>query len=475
MGGQKTGSAYPTGQNLAMWNALTSWQKVKNHIQQLQADTKSTRRSIQEKAIKEYYGISIQTIVPLDDIPGVEIFWFSLAATYKLADPTIFFGRRIRSTIPSINQKNDLKGVINMEMVSMQFCTNIKYPQGFGGTVHIVSDDGGAVLLNRPLNAANGIRDNVAQSDANSIIGLRFQGPTEYRSIWSIPPGQPGVVNGFWFQGIGGLYFNFQYQDGKAVWHDFPSSNLFLTQEAYAPMINFQVYKNPTAFGADFNFADTRMGGLKMKWYALSGTPGWNWDKNKYTGLPSLTLRADSSITLNTTFKMYSFMTMTFCIQFNALPNNSINTQTYIAMNGQAGRIAIRAIGNGTYGSGVLQLQCDGKKDQTIGTIQQGVPYLISMRVLRARESDIYSVNGLSVGAEQLSILQDDPSRLQYTANMPFATPAQSNPNSMESRNLVIGNGNIEVSWVHLYDYYLDTSGLTREVKNNWKYLTTYT
>ena len=148
-------------------------------------------------------------------------------------------------------------------------------------------------------------------------------------------------------------------------------------------------------------------------------------------------------------------------------------------MTGQLGRIAIRAVGTGRYGQGILQLYSEGggTKSNTIqiGAIQQGVPYLISLRVTRVNESDIYSVLGLAVGAEQLSVLQKDASKLQYTANVSFPRPAAfSNPDSMESRNLVIGNGDIDLTWVHLYDYYLDTPGVAREVNNDWKYVRKY-
>jgi len=474
MGGQKTGTMYPSEQNLAQWDAISSWRNVKNYIQQLQADTTSITRSVQDTAIKAYYGITTQEIVLFQQIPGVEIFWFSLNPSNNITDSTIFFGRRIRPTIPSINPTNELKRVANMTMVSMEFFTNIQFPGGFRGTLRIVSGDGASVYLNKPISTAEGFKQNAVYSDANSIVGLPFQPPTQYTGVWSMPSGSPNVVSGFWCQAHGGLYYSFQYNDTKGGWNDIPSSALFLTQEAFAPMVNFQVYTYPVGFGADFNFADVRMGGLKMKWSTLTGTPGWDYLKNAITGVPCMNLRGDCSVKLNNTFKMYSFMTMTFCIQFNALPNNFVNMQEFISMNGQLGKVAFRVIGNGSYGQGVLQVYCDGFSPVAIGTVKQGVPYLIVLRVNREIESDIYTVNNLSAGAQELTVLQADPTSLQYTAQIPFATPSKSNPNSNESRNLVMGNSAIDVFWIHMYDYYLDTLGIGREARNDWKYLKKY-
>ena len=157
-------------------------------------------------------------------------------------------------------------------------------------------------------------------------------------------------------------------------------------------------------------------------------------------------------------------MTMTILMTFNALPNNFINMEEYISMPGTLGKIAIRVIGNGTYGQGVLQLYYEGEnRTTTVKTIRKGLPYLIVLRVNRTSETDIYSVNGLSIGVQELSILQENPS-IEYTQMIVSNPIAFSNPESNESRSMIIGNGNIDISWVRLYDYYLSRDGIKREI-----------
>ena len=147
--------------------------------------------------------------------------------------------------------------------------------------------------------------------------------------------------------------------------------------------------------------------------------------------------------------------------------------QEYISMPGQLGKIAIRVVGNGTYGQGTLQLYTEGggdtPKTTNVQTVRQGVPYLISLRVTRMNESDIYSVIGLTIGAQELSTVQANPSSLTYNAEVRFSNPrAFSNPDIMESRTMIIGNGDIDVTWVRLYDYFLDSTAIKREANNSW-------
>jgi len=60
MGGQKAGTAYPSASNMNQWNSLRSWSAVKIQIQQMLADTSSSNRSVQQKAMMDYYGIKMQ-------------------------------------------------------------------------------------------------------------------------------------------------------------------------------------------------------------------------------------------------------------------------------------------------------------------------------------------------------------------------------------------------------------------------------
>jgi hypothetical protein len=158
-------------------------------------------------------------------------------------------------------------------------------------------------------------------------------------------------------------------------------------------------------------------------------------------------------------------------VTFNAMPNNSVNTQDFLMMPGNGvPSILFRLLGTGAYGQGKIQLVSNGIASSNTETIHQGVPYLLVFTVNRGNLTDIYSVNGISVGLEKLSVLQKTPS-ISYTSLQFQNSKTYSNPDTQESRSMVVGNSDINVSWIRLYDYYLDPNALSREVNNTWQYL----
>ena len=479
-GGQRSGRMYPSMETIARWNAQPTWGAVKKEMVKMYSKAHGTTvegfkgtanidRTTQADAIADLYGVEIQKSSPLGHVPGVEIFWFTNIYNDVASPKTIFLGRRIRPTIPFIKQSNDLPSKNNTNNISMVFFTNLSFPSSNGAfQCRATSDDGfGLVLGNQPLGA--GFKNGLHKIDQNSLIALGYFPPTTFNATWNINANGPNKVSGLWFQGGGGFYFKFEYNNTKS-WVEVPAENLNLTQEAYAPMMSFQVYRYPYTFGGDFNFADTRMGALKMKWTANTGTPSWYYNSGPLS-LPYVNFKPDSSMKMVSMFKLYSFMTMTMLVTFNAMPNNSVNTQDFLVMPGNGvPSITIRLSGNGTYGQGRVKLLSNGAASSYTQVIKQGVPYLLVFTVNRATLTDIYSVNGISLGLETLSVLQKTPS-ISYTS-LNFQNPrTYSNPDTQESRSMVVGNSDINVSWIRLYDYYLDSNTIGREVNNSWRYL----
>ena len=473
-GGQRTGSMYPSTANMATWNSYTTWSKVNTAIQAMKTATTSIDRSTQAQAIQEFYGIQIPASMPMTTIPGVEIFWFTNTDNDVANPRSVFLGRRIRPKIPFINQTNDLQGVSKHTNVSMVFFTNLSFPNYNGViTCRATSDDAFGITLSRPLGA--GFKNTLRVTDATSLIALdNVRSTTFSTNSWQLTAKGPNKLSGLWFQGSGGHYFKFEYNDGK-TWGEVPQGNLTLTQESFAPMMSFEVYRNPEDYGADFNFADTRMGALKMKWAAQTGTPAWYYSANGPLGLPYVNFKENSSMNMLCGFKIYSFSMMTVLITFNALPStNGVSMQEYISMPGTLGKVAIQVVGNGTYGQGKLQLYANtgGKGVTTVsaGTVKQGVPYLLAFTVNRTDPTQVSSVNGVSLGIQELSILQGNPTRMAYPASIRFPNPKLfSDPNSKEARTMIVGNGDINVTWVRLYDYILNSTQIAKEVSDSWQ------
>jgi len=570
MGGQKTGTMFPSPENQNKWNSMNKWSDVKALITKIAETTKSTNRAEQQLAMEQFYGIPLEdkSTPSFGAVAGVEIFWFINPNDHNLYGATIFMGRRIRNKLPFMNRQPfasgstpDLKGGMIMrdgieQFISMNFFTNLNA----GGTdktirIRVTSDDGFAVTLNKPFPADYKMGKFVNKENELAVIQGMAATAFVTEKPWMISSSTPNILHGLWFQGGGGYHFKMETQDytagspgvppdcgiagtangsirtytqrecaevagidnpkggnwysngeclvghnipgsysaGCAVlnqianpvavragpWQEAPATMLNLTQEPYAPMISFQVYKAPQKFNADFNFADKRLGCMRMRWMTYTGTPTWVYktesQRVKPFGLPIVRFRTDSSMRMISSLKMYSFISMSIVMIFNTIPNTA-NTQEYMYFFGNLGRISIRVKGM-PGNSGQLILYAEGGGDQPKSmpvplTIKAGVPYLLVLRSLRDSENDIYSVSGISLDAQEISVLKKDPTKLQTTGKMSFSNiKLFSNPDTMESRSIVVGGADMDLTWIRLFDYDIDDDGIAREMKNNWQHI----
>jgi hypothetical protein len=323
--------------------------------------------------------------------------------------------------------------------------------------------------------------------------GMRFYTSQDCREIGGVnnPKGGNWYGNGECLIGhnIGGSYTAgcsaLNNLPGKCVesksgpFQEVPSNILNLTQEPYAPMLSFQVHRAPQDFGADFSFADKRMGSFKMKWATLSGTPMWVYNleqgKSRALGLPIIRLRTDSSIRMVGSLKMFSFMTMTVLLTFNSIPN-SANMVEYLYFFGDLGRISIKMKGiGGNQGQLHLYAEGGGSAPQTRPVplnIKANTAYLLILRSIRDKEDDIYSVSGISLDVQELSVLKKNTSNIPSSNKMTFPNRALfSNPDTTESRSIAVGAADMDLTFIRFYDYDLAEDGLAREAKNDWQYL----
>ena len=216
-----------------------------------------------------------------------------------------------------------------------------------------------------------------------------------------------------------------------------------------------------------------------MKWATLTGTPTWVYrseqGKVRPLGLPIVRFRTDTSIRMVGSLKMFSFITMTVLITFNSIPN-SANMQEYLYFFGDLGRISIKMKGIGG-NQGQLYLYAEGGGGQPQSrpvplAIKTNTAYLLILHSIRDKETDIYSVSGISLDAQELNVLKKNTSNIPSSNKMSFPNPALfSNPDTTESRSIAVGGADMDLSFIRFYDYDLDEDGIAREAKNDWQRL----
>lgn len=491
MGGQRTGTMYPQASNInSEWNTQDNWGAVKRKITALKESTKNTNRATQEPAMMAFYGIPLEdkTQPLMAQMPGCEIFWFT--HQWDVSQPTMFLGRRIRNTLPDINQSVDLKarngGPSPQEMISFVYMCNLSVDSDKQIRVRATGDDGYAHTLNRPMtNMFNG----KVVKDANELTNLNYFPPTTTTNdstCWALSATKNNLLYGYWFQGGGGLYYKFEYQDNcntGVPWKAVPASMINLIQEPYAPMCAFEVGKNPENFGADFNFFDKRLSSYKMKFFADMAAPLFNFSNgainNRFPhGKGSMTLRPGMGVTSRFRFKMHSFQTMTLCCIFNDVPGSKAGVSANMHIWSGWPTCQMRIYGTGDYKTGELRLLNGGPHghvQEAAGNliVETGVPYLIVIKTLRRNDLDIYSQYAIQIGCGKIEDLKKNGAALKETEPMVFNYPKEfDDPDDNEQRMISLrGDSSWDLHWIHMFDYKMDAATIQREALQNWQSL----
>jgi hypothetical protein len=274
MGGQPTGSVYPTANTMALYNSMTSIGNVKQYINKLIEDMNSSDYATQKTAVKQFLGISLQNLIKR--VPyrqGVEVIWFQAVS----GKPNIIEGILRRTIEKDIVQSGSgpLPKYINPTSGSyvasgMIQMFDLRSNMDFS-TKHRVNFNGGFfVATNQPANIAK-----TALNDAKDRDGLladfRYQGTNTYTSngCFKYFSGTPNITKL--------LYLNYWrnnnniFQLSNVACKDtvptFIPAYYSLTLDVKAPYLNFEVSPDGNTFD------DTRNPGLFTNLIVQNGAP----------------------------------------------------------------------------------------------------------------------------------------------------------------------------------------------------------
>jgi len=476
VGGQQTGKLFPRSDTLPKWNSISKWLYVKQNIQTLLQETKSESIQVSEKAKLNLYGPKFDYPMTIERFPGVEVFWFT--STSDITRPTIFLGRRIRSSIPILDQDG---------AHSIAFFTSILVDHNASAQFLVTTNNAFALYFN---NATSAVYNNKMVNTASEFSIFQKMGHIERTSstIYLLP-GQ-NTLSGYIFQDTGHYYkLEIHSPELASKWAPIPPNLLRLTQEPFAPMISFEVEPNYLSYGCDHTFCDKRLSGFKMKWE----NDGWGGPSRYYRGdsrdrllfplLKSFIRFPKGGVAIHSKFffKLNSFMTLTMLINIKELPEKG-TTATPLVLHGIPGyypAIRISRLANGDckvnvgtsmnkIPQGIPQPSVDGP------SIEQGVPYLLVLRMLRRIDADPSSLYGIQIGAGKLWDLQENHTMLKESKPIIYINPIQlDDPASTTSKSsFYINSKNItfDLYWMHLFDYKLEDKYITQEASGNWKY-----
>jgi hypothetical protein len=264
-GGQPAGTEYPTQTNIGVWNNLGNWKNVKDRIEILKGETKSTDAEIQAKALQKFYGIKPDILIAgqIPRMNGIETFWFNSAVNG-------FMGRRVEpngrvssaqgldamtAAFPSGDWAGG--GVANTgrnDQVEFLAMTNLRPPTDEDIRLRVDTDDGMIVTLNSRENVKNTPRGRFTSTN-NEFTMNWDQAPTTHvsQTCWKLRGNGPNYVNVWWQESFGGALSRTFYKScsGPDAWRIVPPQWFTMTQEPEAPMLSFQLVQG--------NFIERRM------------------------------------------------------------------------------------------------------------------------------------------------------------------------------------------------------------------------
>ena len=484
MGGQPTGSAYPSQGTIAVYNTMGTLGAVKQQWGQLLSHMNSADYATQQSAMMQFLGISPEKLIQRAPYKqGVEVFWF-VPVPGNPQKVSGFLRRTIEYDIvqlqPGTSAIKQLGGIGYGCMVQL---TDVRATAEFAVKFNVTVNDGFWIAVNQPA-AIDKIAMGQTSSDKPGLFeNLGLQGPTNYQSnaCTAFHATKPNIMKLFYEDGGQGnaLLFRAIGCSGAPTL----SPNYYsLTCEANAPFLTYEVgdksnafeeLRNPGLFG---QFLPVVGMDYHVKTDERSSVPG----KKSFVRLNS----ANSIINIQN-IAYQSWKKVTFAIRLYSMPVKETliglafgNAGTFFniictPINGSTAGLSVEY----TIGNGVQKMQTGFKLSLTTW-------YLIQIDNKRSGftlSCDTFNDIISRKGATTPSVVVMGNSTL-YGVNATWSPTAGQ---KYEACNIMVGtNGyagswasmygtssfTYDVAWVHFFDTILGVMDIYRECKADWSY-----
>jgi len=495
LGGTGSGTMYPTTANLTFYNSKGTLGAVRQYIQNIVENTKSTNYTAQRDAMMQLLGITPDTLITRAPYTqGVEVFWFvpMPGIPIKMGDfmPIRGFLRRtIETNIINLEEGPSRVAQLNGNAFAcMLQLTDVRTPNDFKTTFQVRVDDGFFIAVNEPADVDKKVFTRIDADEPGLFQNIGLQGPTTYTSTQSCSfySTTPNMMK-IYFEDAGGGWNALKIRPlNSAAQQTFVPSNFSLTCEKKAPFLRFEVdrassefreLRNPDMFSQFCIFKDLD---VKNRTDDHNVTPG----KRGFVRLNS----ARSCISLrNIAFQ--SWKTITFPVRFTTMPVKA----TFFSMaSGQPGSgpyccMVVLPDGNGAIRIQMEYRGLDGKVQITSTSQRVAINYWYYFSIVNtgsALKFNILSITYAQNGYRDLSNFIDltngrantfygynaiwDPAPGQEleACDVAFGTALYQGWASMYNDTVF----NYDIAWIHYFDYATTDDDLTRDANSEWVY-----
>ena len=496
VGGTGNGSMFPTNANINVYNTKGSLGAVRQYIQSIVENTKSTNYNTQREAMIQLLGITPdQLITRAPYSQGLEVFWFVPAPGIPIKSGDFmpirgFLRRTIESNIVNLEAGPSHVAQLNGNAFGcMLQLTDVRTPVDFKTTFQVTVDDGFFIAVNEPANIDKKIFTRVSADEPGLFQNIGLQGSTTYTSTQpcTFYTSSPNMVK-IYFEDAGGGWnaFKMRALNGTAQQALVPS-HFSLTCERVAPFLTFEVdrtssefseLRNPDIFSQFCYFIYVSAQNRTDDRLNVPGKKGF------------IKMNSSSSCISLRNIAFQSWKSMTCAIRFTTMPVKA----TFFSMaSGQPGSgpyCCMVAIPNG---NGTLRMQMehrglDGKVQMTPipewwFNINQWYFFTIinTGSGLLFRAQSMAGAQGGDGGASKQIDLASGRADTFYGYNATWSpTPGQ----AFEACDVGFGTAlyqgwssmyndtvfNYDIAWVHFFDYVIRDPDIKRDANCDWIY-----
>jgi len=488
MGGQPTGTAYPNNNTLPTYNSMGTLGAVKQYINTLISNMKSSDYNTQRNAMILFLGISPERlIVRAPYQQGVEVIWLQAipgrsngvqGVLKRTIETDIFQFGGSSSTTPIPQLASIYPGFTQYAAMLQMF--DVRAPSNFSTNFTITIDDGFFMAANQPANVASLAFSTGGLNQENLFSNMNIQGPTAYGTsqCFNYYSSTPNITKIYYTDSGGGSH---TFQLGVNACNGSPSFTppyYSLTLEQRAPFLNFEVLSD----GGTFD--DTRNPGLLTNLITNSSTEYHSRpeERNSVPGNKGFLRFTNNSSYLNLTNIAYqAWGTCTFAFRLQSMPVKDAIFSFWVyhrycvfylvPINGSTAQMRIRT--NITTDNTVY----DGA---TKFNLQIGSWYFMALaQATGGTAFDIYCdtvdniVKNGNYTTQYTKLTNSGP--ITTTLNNGLYVPNQygcSVAIGGKASGLNFNNSTFQfdLAWVHFFDFYISAADVVKECKATWQF-----
>lgn len=493
MGGQPTGTAYPsdgsqpwTTNTMPTYNSMGTLGAVKQYLNTLVSNMKSSDYNTQRNAMMQFLGIAPEKLIQRAPYQqGVEVIWLQampgrsngvigvLKRTIE-TDIVQFGGSTSFSPIPQL--ASTYPGFTqNAAMIQM---FDVRAPQDFTTNFNITIDDAFYMAANQPANVATLAFSSGGLNQQNLFSNMGIQGATTYGSAqcFNYYAATPNITKIFYTDSGGGAHTLQLSVNPCSGAVSFTPPYYSLTLEQRAPFLNFEVLQD----GATFD--DTRNPGLLTNLITNTSTEYHNRpeERNSVPGNKGFLRFTNNSSYFNLTNIAYqAWGTCTFAFRLQSMPvkdsifsfwvYNKFCVFYLVPINGSTAQMRVQTsmTNNNAVYDGALNFNLQIGNWYFMEVAQNGTGFdvycdsvdnIVKNGNYTTQYSKITNSGPITTTINNGLYLAN-----QYSCNVAIGGKAS-------GFNYYSSTFQFDVAWIHFFDYYIGAADVVKECKAAWQF-----